>query len=344
MQITLQKSNQLKSIAILMMLFLHLFNRDYHGLFEPLVFIGSSPLSYYISLFCDACVPIFAFVSGYGLYFKYVQNSKTYGVANSIRLKKLFINYWIILLLFAVILGVILGTPGYPGSFLKLLLNLIAVNPSYNGAWWFLTIYILFVMSSAFWFRLLDQLNPYFFITVLLLVYGIAFYFRVYKVAIFENEILQWLHQRSALFFCTLVQFMVGAFALKFEWHNKISVLFNQIKFKNSLVLSMIGLLIVFHGLIPNFIVAPFTALGFLFLFLELELPVFFNKILDFFTPHATNIWLIHMFFYIIFFADFIYSPKYVLPIFLLLVGCSILSSIVVNTISKLILKTANPF
>jgi hypothetical protein len=335
MAIPLQKSNQLKSIAILMMLCLHLFNREYHGLFQPLVFIGKQPLSYYISLFCDACVPIFAFVSGYGLYFKYVENPETYGKANSTRLKKLYINYWIILLLFAVVLGAILGTPGYPGSFLKVFLNLTAVNPSYNGAWWFLTIYILFVLSSGFWFRLLDQLNPYLFIIVLLLVYGIAFYFRIYKVALFENEVLQWIHQQLALFFCTLVQFMLGAFALKFKWHSKISQLFNRIHFKNSLTLAMIGLLVVFHGVVPNFIIAPFTALGFIFLFLQLQLPVFFNKLLDFFTPHATNIWLIHMFFYMIYFKDFIYSPKYEVPIFLLLVGCCILSSIVVNHINQ---------
>lgn len=161
MPITLQKSNQLKSIAILMMLCLHLFNRDYNGLFRPLVFIGEQPLSYYISLFADACVPIFAFVSGYGLYFKYIQNQRSYAKANSTRLKKLYINYWIILVVFAVVLGAILNKPGYPGSFVKFLLNLTAVNPTYNGAWWFLTIYILFVLSSVFWFRLLEQLNPY---------------------------------------------------------------------------------------------------------------------------------------------------------------------------------------
>lgn len=322
-----------------MMLCLHLFNREYHGLFQPLVFIGRQPLSYYISLFCDACVPIFAFVSGYGLYFKYVENRMTYSKANRIRLKKLYINYWITLLLFTVVLGSILGTPGYPGSFTKLLLNITAINSSYNGAWWFLRIYILFVLSSAFWFRLLEHLNPYLFISVLLMVYGIAFYFRIYKVDLFENQILSWVHQQSALFFCTLVQFMLGAFALKFKWYRKISQLFNQIEFKNSVALSMMGLLVVLHGVVPNFIIAPFTAIGFIFMFLQLDLPLFLNKILDFFTPHATNIWLIHMFFYMIFFADFIYSPKYVLTIFLLLVGCCILSSIVVNSINQYVVS-----
>lgn len=70
-EISIQKSSQLKAVAILMMLCLHLFNRPYNGLFEPLLFIGTQPLSYYISLFCDACVPIFCFVSGYGFYYKF---------------------------------------------------------------------------------------------------------------------------------------------------------------------------------------------------------------------------------------------------------------------------------
>lgn len=178
------------------------------------------------------------------------------------------------------------------------------------------------------------------FIAVLLLVYGVAFYFRIYKVAIFENQILQWLHQQLALYFCTLLQFMLGAFALKFQWHSKISQLFNRIAFKNSVALSMIVLLVVFHGLVPNFIVAPFTALGFIFLFLQLDLPLYFNKLLDFFTPHATNMWLIHMFFYMIYFKDFIYSANFVLFIFLLLVLCCVLSSIVINKINELVLKT----
>jgi len=77
MKITLRQTSHLKAIAILMMLGLHLFNRDYSGLFQPLIFVGKEPLSYYISLFCDACVPIFAFVSGYGLYYSYYSQIPT---------------------------------------------------------------------------------------------------------------------------------------------------------------------------------------------------------------------------------------------------------------------------
>src|SRR5690606_7634460 len=160
MKITIEQSNQLKGIAILMMLVLHLFNTlEYKGLFTPLVFIGDKPLIYYISLFCDACVPIFAFVSGYGLFFKYRQNPSAYGRLNLGRIKKVYINLAIVILFFPVILGAIFGDPKYPGSLLKLMLNLTAIDVSYNGAWWFFTIYILFILTSKFWFRLIDKLN-----------------------------------------------------------------------------------------------------------------------------------------------------------------------------------------
>ena len=62
MELTQTQTNNSKGIAILMMLCLHLFNTlNYQGLFVPLIFIGDKPLVYYISLFCDCCVPIYCF-------------------------------------------------------------------------------------------------------------------------------------------------------------------------------------------------------------------------------------------------------------------------------------------
>lgn len=339
MLITHQKSNQLKSIAILMMLFLHLFNRDFIGLFQPILFVGKQPVSYYISLFCDACVPIFAFVSGYGLYFKYKQNDKIYQKDNLQRLKKLYINYWIILILFAVILGLILNKDDYPGTIQKFLLNFTAIDPTYNGAWWFFTTYVFFLVSSFFWFRLFDRSNPFLIFCFLLLGYFIAFYFRIYKTDAVENPVLSWLHQQIALYFCTLFQFMMGAFALKYQWNKLITENFNSIKFKNILVLILIIGLIIFHGLVPNFIVAPFTGLAFIFLFLQIKSPHFATRILDYFTPHATNIWLVHMFFYMIFFPDFVYGFQYIPVIFLVLIIMCLMSLYLINFINEKIQK-----
>lgn len=90
-------------------------------------------------------------------------------------------------------------------------------------------------------------------------------------------------------------------------------------------------LLVIFHAFFTNFIIAPFTALGFIFLFTQLKLPLFMHKTLDFLSPHSTNLWLIHMFFYLIYFSNFIYSFKYPILIYLVLVILCVLSSYVVN-------------
>lgn len=333
MPITPQKSNQLKSIAILMMLCLDLFNQDYKGLFTPLVFIGQQPLSYYISLFCDACVPIFAFVSGYGLYASYSTNSNTYLKKNLLRTKKLYIRYWIIILIFVVLLGWILNKDGYPGSWQKLLLTFTGVKTYYNGAWWYFTIYILFIFTSRFWFRLLEKINPYLYLGLLFLAYLIAFYFRIYKPTIFSNIVLQWAHTEGALYFCTLFQFILGAFALKYNWHQKVSVLFKNIKYCNAVAIFGIIILIIFHAFVPNLLVAPFTGLVFVFLFLQMRLGKKIDSGLDFFNSHSTNLWLIHMFFYLIYFEEIIYAPQYPILIFGWLVLWCIIASYLVNWI-----------
>lgn len=339
MSITVQQSNHLKSIAILMMLCLHLFNQDYDGLFEPLLFVGEKPLSYYISLFCDACVPIFAFVSGYGLYYKYIQTKTEFRKGNYVRLKKLYINYWVVLILFAVVLGLIMGKSGYPGSLEKFMLNFSGLETSYNGAWWFFTTYVFFVLTANFWFRLLDKINPYVYLICLGGIYVISFYFRMYQNNIFENVFLNYLHKQSALYFCTLFQFMLGAFFLKYNWNKQFqSFLPERINFNVLGIFGIIALIIV-HGFIPNLIIAPFTALGFIFIFINLDIPAIINKNLDFFAKHATNMWLIHMFFYLIYFKDFVYSFKYVPLIFIVLIGMCLVSSYIINFINNFIQK-----
>ena len=281
-----------------MMLCLHLFNRDFHGLFQPLFFIGNHPLSYFISLFSDACVPIFAFGSGYGIYFSYSNNKEIYLQKNKERTKKLFFRYWIILILFAVLLGWLLNKEGYPGSWQKFALNVTGLKPSYNGAWWFFTTYILFVFTSIFWFKLLDRVNPYLCFFGLLLLYLVAFYFRVYNFNLFENGFLHWLHSQSVLYFCTLLQFMTGAFALQYKWHKKVTNFFAIVKYKNALTFLGIVLLIVFHAIIPNLVIAPFTAVGFIFLFLQMDFGTIIEKSLDF--SHLTRpIYALSICFYI---------------------------------------------
>src|SRR4051812_49331847 len=98
-----------KGIAILFMLLLHLFCRkEVNGLYQTFPMIDGVPLIYYIGLFGDACVPMFCFASGYGLYISVKKENGSIFKKNVKRIFKLLINYWIILILF-VLVGILAG-------------------------------------------------------------------------------------------------------------------------------------------------------------------------------------------------------------------------------------------
>lgn len=64
-------TSYLKGIAILMMLFLHLFHHlEWDTSLICLLHIGNIPLVYYIARMCNP-VPFFLILSGYGLYAVY---------------------------------------------------------------------------------------------------------------------------------------------------------------------------------------------------------------------------------------------------------------------------------
>ena len=66
------------------------------------------------------------------------------------------------------------------------------------------------------------------------------------------------------------------------------------------------------------------------------------NKLLDYLGNHSTNMWLTHMFFYMIYFKDLVYGAKYSVLIFVWLLVLCIASSYVVNFVYKLIIKLIN--
>lgn len=324
MEISLKQSNQLKSIGVLMMLFLHLFNNlDYqNGLYKPLIFIGEKPLVYYISFFTDACVPIFAFVSGYGLYYKYQSKKSTFRSANWIRLKKLYLNLWLVILIFAVILGLVINKEGYPGSLEKLLWNLSGIHLSYSFIWWYFTTYVYVVLASPLFFYLLDRYNAYLVFLISFLLYVIGYYFRIYNTEIFTHPLLQYFHNQGARFGLVQFEFMLGAFLLKYKWLELFQKFSKWKRFsittKNCLGLLLILALIVFHAFVPSLFISPFIALVFIIIWMSMSSGKFINRILDFVAPHSTNIWLVHSFFYVTYFKDFIFGARYPLPIFLL--------------------------
>lgn len=339
MEISIPQSKIIKSIAILMMLCLHLFNKNYVGLFIPHLLIGGQSLSFYISLFSDACVPIFLFISGYGLYFNYQKDKHVMVKSNGIRIIKLYINYWLVVLLFAVLLGFLLAKEGYPGNITKFALNFSGLEASYNGAWWFFFTYILLTLTAPLLFTVLECINTWLFLAFILLFYFVSFYFRIYNNDIFINPYLVWIFKQFYLFGTSLLSFILGAVALQKRWHSYFSNYFVLLRDKSITAILGIIILIVIHGFIPNFVIAPFLAIPFIFLWNQITLGKYLKSFLLWLSDHATNLWLVHMFFCMIYFESFTYAPKYPLLIFANLFFCSVIASYFINLLYYPILK-----
>ncbi len=342
MELSLKQTEVTKGIAILMMLSVHLFNQPYEGLFEPLVFIGSTPLSFYISLAGDCCLPIYSFCAGYGLYVGYTKDRETYSRKNYIRILKLYTNYWIILLLFAVLLGLLLGKTGYPGSLWKFLVNFTALDNTYNGAWWFFLTYVLLALTSPVIFRIIEKYNVVLIVATVFTIYVLCYVQRRIATIVFDSEFLDWGLSRIVSYGYCLLPFVIGALSYKHKLYSRFTATIAPLKFKNLLLLTTIVLSVVFRGFFPTTSVAVFTGIVFIFCFNALTMPEKLGDALRFLSGHSTNLWLIHMFFYATYFREMIYAPQNPTLIFTWLLLWTLAASFVVNFIYKPILKISD--
>lgn len=344
MELTKNQIKITKGIAILFMLLLHLFcTKTYKGLYSPLIFIGETPLLYYIALFGDCCVAIYCFCSGYGLLISYKNNKENYIKNNLIRVFKLYINFWIILFIFVVVLGPVMGQgESYPGDFRKFILTFTALDPEYNGAWWFFTTYIILVLLSPIINKIVVKYNTILVISISFIFYAIAYVQRIKGVIVLDNYILNWFIRQIALFGTSQLPFIIGSVFADKKIYSKLDNICNKIRYKNILGILIIMLMIVAHGIVQTLFIAVFTGIVFICVFNLIDKPKWINRLFNYLGDHSTNIWLIHMFFYMIYFKDFIYGAKYSFLIFLWLVILCLASSYIVNLIYNLIIRRFN--
>lgn len=335
MELTKNQVSITKGLAILFMLFIHLFCRkDIAGYYDVFIKINGVPLVYYLALFCDASIAIYCFCSGYGLLTSYKNDEKTYFQRNIIRLFKLYINYWIILVIFVLGIGFIVGkTAVYPGSFKMFFLAFTAISTTYNGAWWFLTTYIVLVLCSPFIHKIIIKYNSKIVLLLSVLFYFIAYLQRIKGMIVFDNLVLSWLITQLALFGTSQFPFVVGGIFANQRIYSQLYNLFKQVKFKNLIFIIIIIGMIIFHSLLETAFLAPFIGIPFTCLFNLMDKPHWLNKILGYLKVHSTNIWLTHMFFYTIFFKELVFYPNYPILIFPWLVLLCLGASYIINFI-----------
>lgn len=109
-------------------------------------------LSYYLASFFKLCVMIYVFLGGYGNYhtFSYCKSMRETIWCLIGRIKKLYINYWKVFLIFIPLLYIFNYYVVDLGTFFK---GFVGISHTYNSEWWFFFPYVVVVCLYAVGFK-----------------------------------------------------------------------------------------------------------------------------------------------------------------------------------------------
>lgn len=160
--LTKQDTSVLKGIAIIAMLFHHLYACPPEG-FAPYTGVLA-----WIGVLGKVCVAMFLFCSGYGLASQYKPMSIKEDIKFILRrLTKFYLNYWVVFFIFVPVSYFVFGrtlTDAY-GEHVNIVKRFIydifgVQNPAYNITWWFNKLIIILYMLFPLLFRAV-RLKPW---------------------------------------------------------------------------------------------------------------------------------------------------------------------------------------
>lgn len=264
------------------------------------------------------------------------------------RILKFLCNYWTVVVLFSVV-GLVVDSTVIPGSVGKFMGNIFLYGINYNGAWWFVLTYIILLILSPILIKLVNNSNSLFLIFESGILYFIAYLFRFKFVFYMPNRVLNWMWQQSILLGTSQFSFMIGLICYEKKCISKLRTWLQTLReqgtpYKVKIVYILLGCvlpLIAFigHCVIQSLIIAPITARTVLISLFVLELPSWLNKFLLLMGKHSTNIWLIHMFFYMYLFEGLVFKAKYPVAIFTFMMIICLCVSCFINAVNTVIIR-----
>lgn len=316
-----QITEYVKGVAILLMLGLHFFAYPERFNYTLPDWFGS-PLTKSMQI----CVPIYLFLSGFGLY--KVSEKKIFNYQECLkRTIKLYKLYWKVFLIFIPI-GFILKV--YSFNMMELLMNFTALIHTYNGEWWFFALYIELLWLFPLLQNIFKRSSTYIiFIIILLVTTRIILMFPFWKST--ANIIVY--HLNTILI--NIPIFVTGIFFAKFSIFDNITKFLPKHQLLNlslAIILFIIPLLsrayLPMIGITENVFVPMFILSIILFKRIKIQKT---NKFLSILGNNSTNMWLIHSFFCYYLFQSLILYPRNPILIYLWLVLISLLTSILLN-------------
>lgn len=326
-----------KGLAIISMVVLHLFCRkgdDVYG--APLLWITDNiPFVYYFGFLAEICVPLYCLCSGYAHY-RLGESGGLSVKRNFKRLMKFLINFWIILIFFSVV-GIIVKSQTIPVSFSEFLGNALLYKLSYNGAWWFVATYVLLVALSYLIFSLVKKVNG-------MLLFAAAsaqlLFFWIFEAKIKELLSVNPVMSIVAVQFLNLVGDVLFAYicGMLIAKYNLISLIKNR-NIKNYWLYICFILVSIAVCIAEKGILMPYYAVLVFIMFNTISKNALTVKVFSFLGEHSTNIWLVHMFFYLTLFPGLVQKLKYPFLMFTGMMAICIAVSFAANVVYKPVIK-----
>lgn len=336
-----QKSIQLKGIAILMMLWYHLFySEEVAEICTPLFWIGNEPVAHMIA---RACYPVtfFLILSGYGLSFLFQQGNLN--LKNQFkRILRLYIHYWVVLLIFVTI-GNFINPERYIIDYVHLATNITGLDCTYNGETWFLLPYAIICFLAVGFMPWLFRIDNW--CKMLLFVGGYAFCFGAMKfflaryIESFDSNFIFPIILQFANTIFNFFYFSLGVLLFRLINERHLFTVLHPITTNRIAVILLLLIIIAVKTQFKVTLADGIYAFLFIILFLQLPVTRLIAKILENIGHHSMPMWMTHTFFAVYLFPDFIYGFRYPILIFLVLVVVSYLASIPILWVSKHIIK-----
>lgn len=315
MIITKNESNYIKGIAIILMLTHHLFAfpgripQDVN-IINSLPFIGES-VDNFIASFGKICVAMFLFISGYGYSFKSKISFK-YSIE---KLKKLYFSFWLVFIVFIPIGFLFVSNDWNDSSLIRLVKNIVGVSSDYNGEWWFIRLYVVYVLALP----IISKLPSIALFVISLASIVIGFFFEQHGGLI---VLLIWLYP-------FLMGYLFGKQNKRIiNYYNNI----NKLYFNGISIILIIGLFYAFDmfGLILS---SPL----FVIIVCDIYRRTTHHAVVATLGKYSMYMWLTHSFFCYYYTPEVIYSVRYAPFILLLLTLTSFITSVVLTYIEFMI-------
>ena len=311
--LTKNDTRVIKGAAVILMLMHHMWafqERIADGGLKGLIPLGNTYLFVFLGHFGKVCVPLFFFLGGYGLAKRY--EGRKFDALG--RLKKLYLSYWKVFVIFIPIAFLFFGNQGVYAadasfcgrynvfSVTELVLNFLAILDTYNYEWWFLRCYMLMILCFPLIRYAAGKCSPaakFLIILIITVLFGKVFpdvWYAFIGDARQGNVIYDSFFCMGEPFYAC---FVMGVFCAGNDLLDRISAFLNRAgRFRAAAeILLILTVILVRQVLLRkyfDFLYAPLLSV--IISDLARRLPAT-GKIFEAFGQESTNIWFIHSFF-----------------------------------------------